>query len=64
MKTLSKITGVAISSVPVFLINQAIDFKFNAEKREISTPFPADLMRDVLDIWGFTDEMVTVQPVK
>jgi|GEM_PF-2462074 hypothetical protein len=61
MKTRSKITGPCISSVPVFLINKGIDFRFDAEKREIRVPLEAESSQTLLEIWGFTKKMVTVK---
>lgn len=64
MRTKSKITGLALSSLPVFLINKGIDFKFNAAKREISVSYEAEYIKEILKLWEFTDEMLTVTAVK
>lgn len=64
MRTKTKISGIAISSVPVYLINHRIEFKYNSEKDEIWTWVDIDTIKPLLQASGFTDEMIQFKTTK
>lgn len=61
MKTFSRITGASLPSIPVYLIMAGIDFKYNEQKKEICTGFLPENLKALLELYGFTDEMITIK---
>ncbi len=57
----TRITGLALSSVPTYLINNKLGFKYIAENNEIIVDFKKNSIESYLTTCGFTKQMISIE---